>query len=406
MNAPTLENPPGIRPHAMQLSGEARHLKRSVMRDLLALASAPDMLSLAGGLPCTDALPTEALRGCLAEVFVRDGGRALQYSPPFAPLREWIADYMRARGVVCTSDDIFLTNGNQQGLTIVSRLLLDPGAPVVIEDATFTGIQQITAGRGAEVIAVPVDPAYGVDVDALERAFRSVPRPRFAALIPDFHNPLGVSLTADQRAHIADLSARYGVPIIEDDPYSALRFAGDPVPPIKAYDRADTIFYLGSFSKMLAPALRLGWIVAPRDLMPRITAIRESIDLETSTLIQRAVFAFLDRGLLPAHLDRLNSINRARCEALVSALDDHLCGIASWTAPQGGLFVWLTLPEAIDTWSLFERASAANVIYIPGSAFSVTGGHRNAMRLNFSSLAPDAIAEAVRRLSRVIHETL
>ncbi len=240
------------------LSTEVSYLKRSVMRDLLSLATAPENISLAGGLPASEFLPLAEYQDCLNAVLTRDGCRAMQYSPQYAPLRAWIADYMRGRGVACDERQIFITNGAQQGLTILSRLLLDPGQPAVIESATFTGIQQVTAGRGADVRAVPTDLQTGVDVDALEAAFRQPPKPRLAVIIPDFHNPLGVSLSRDKRAQIAELAARYGVPVIEDDPYSALRFAGEPLPPIKAYDEAGYVFYLGSFSKMLAPSVRLG----------------------------------------------------------------------------------------------------------------------------------------------------
>jgi 2-aminoadipate transaminase len=295
---------------------------------------------------------------------------------------------------------VFITSGNQQGLSILSRLLLDHNDSAVIEQITFTGIQQVTAGRGARVLTVPTDLSSGVDLEALEDAFRQ--HPRFAVLIPDFHNPLGVSLSADKRRGIAALAARYGVAIVEDDPYSPLRFAGEALPPIKAYDEAGFVFYLGSFSKMLAPAMRLGWMVAPRDLIPKIMVLRESLDLESSTLTQRAVYEFLAQGLLEPHLKRLNAVNQARCEAMMGALNEHFSDIAYWTQPQGGLFVWLTLPDNIDTWTLFEQAVARKVAYIPGSAFAVEGGFENTMRLNFSNAAPDNIREGVKGLAEVV----
>ncbi len=231
---------------------------------------------------------------------------------------------MRARGVACEPEQVFITNGAQQGLTILSRLFLDPGQPAVIEAVTFTGIQQVTAGRGAVVRTVPTDLASGIDVDALEEAFHRAPRPRLAVVIPDFHNPLGVSLTLEKRQRIAELAARYRVPVIEDDPYSALRFEGQPLPPIKAFDEAGVVFYVGSFSKMLAPSLRLGWIVAPAELAAQVTVLRESIDLESSTLIQRAVSLFVERGLMEAHLARLQ-----RCQPLPPRCVVRRAGAAS-----------------------------------------------------------------------------
>jgi 2-aminoadipate transaminase len=390
---------------ALPLSEEASHLKRSVMRDLLALATTPGMISFAGGLPASEFLPLAEYHRCLNTVLEREGSRAMQYSPQYAPLRQWLADYMNERGVDCTPEEVFITNGAQQGLTILSRLLLDPGQPAVIEAATFTGIQQVTAGRGAQIRAVPTNLDSGIDVDALEGAFAEPPHPRLAVIIPDFHNPLGVSLSAEKRARIAELAAHYGVPIIEDDPYSALRFDGESLPPIKADDEAGFVFYVGSFSKMLAPSIRLGWIVAPADLIPRITTLRESIDLESSILTQEAVYEILSQGLLEPHLARLNAANRERCESLISALGEHLGDIATWTKPQGGLFVWVTLPEHVDTWEMFNDAVAREVVYIPGAAFDVNGGSRNTMRLNFSNTQPEMIREGVARLADVIKES-
>lgn len=391
-----------MNPPTLALSTEASYLKRSVMRDLLSLATSPDILSLAGGLPASEYLPLDQYQQCLNQVLHREGARCMQYSPQYQPLREWIAGYMRRRGVDCDAQQVFITNGAQQGLTILSRLLLDPGQTAVIEAATFTGIQQVTAGRGAVARPVPTNLATGVDVAALEESFRQSPRPRLAVIIPDFHNPLGVTLSLEKRQQIAGLAARYGVPIIEDDPYSALRFMGDPLPPIKAFDEAGFVFYLGSFSKMLAPSVRLGWIVAPTTLIPKITVMRESIDLESSILTQEAVYEFCSQGLLDAHLQDFNAANRERRDALMAALREYLGEIASWTQPEGGLFVWLTLPEEIDTWALFEHAVEQKVIYIPGAAFAIDGSQRNAMRLNFSNLRPDAIQEAIRRLAEVI----
>jgi 2-aminoadipate transaminase len=384
----------------LPLSEEVAYLKRSVMRDLLKLAVSPDIISLAGGLPASEFLPLHEFQQCLNTVLERDGARALQYSPQSTELREWIAAYMTQRGVKCDVDDIFITSGNQQGLSILSRLLLNHDDAAVIEQITFTGIQQVTAGRGAHVLTVPTDLQTGVDLDALEDAFRE--HPRLAVLIPDFHNPLGVSLSAHKRQAIAALAARYGVAIIEDDPYSALRFAGETLPPIKAYDEADVVFYLGSFSKMLAPAMRLGWIVAPRELMPKITVLRESFDLESSTLTQRAVYEFLSQGLLEPHLKRLNAVNHERRSTMMDALNEHLGDLAHWTQPEGGLFVWVTLPENIDTWVMFGSAVAQNVAYIPGASFAVDGGFTNTMRLNFSNVSPAQIHEGIKRLAEVI----
>jgi 2-aminoadipate transaminase len=387
---------------SLTLSSEVSELKRSVMRDLLRLAVDPGILSLAGGLPASELLPTAELRASIDAVIERDGARALQYSPPWEPLRVWIAGYMRRRGVPCQAEHIFLTNGAQQGMALLARLFLDRGQAAVVERVTFTGVQQVTAGRGAVVRLLPTDLASGADIDALEEALREEPRPRLVILIPDFHNPLGVSLTAEKRRRAAALANAYQVPLLEDDPYSALRFEGEVVPPIKAFDEAGLVLHIGSFSKMIAPAIRLGWIVAPPQLIQPLTVLRESIDLEASGLMQRAVAAFLEAGHLEPHLKKLNEANRIRRDTLLSALKAELGDLATWTHPRGGLFVWVTLPADIDTWDSFEAALQRKVAYIPGAAFDVAGGSRNTLRLNFSNVAPVKIPEAVRRLSQAL----
>lgn len=391
---------------SLQLSAEIINLKRSVMRDLLHIAVDPDIISMAGGLPAGDFLPVDAFLDCINAVINRDGPLALQYSPPSTELKEWIAHYMEARGVSCTPDEIEITNGAQQGLALVSRLFLEPGQPAVIEDLTFTGIQQVTSGRGADIRAVPIDPVEGIDIDAVEQAFQKSPAPRLAVVIPNFHNPLGVCLPLENRSRMAALAAEYGVPLIEDDPYAPMRFNGEDLPAIKSFDEAGNVFYLGSFSKMLAPALRLGWIVAPAELMPKITALRESFDLESSTLSQRVVVEFLNRDLMDPHLENLKPACRNRCQAMNAALEEYLGDIAQWMEPEGGIFLWVTLPDQLDTSDIFRDAIEEKVAYIPGSVFSESEGYHNTMRLNFANLEPDEITEGIRKLAKVVRSHL
>lgn len=388
-----------------QLSQTATNIKRSVMRELMALAVSPDIISLAGGLPANDCLPVQEFRTCIDRVLRRDGFRALQYGPQFMPLREWLAGYMNRKGVVCTAENVFITNGAQHGLAILSRLFADPGDAAIIEAVTFTGVQQVTAGRRLNVRTVSTDLTSGVDVEALKRTFRKEPKPKFAILIPNFHNPLGVSISLDKREQIVRLANEYQIPIVEDDPYSPLRFEGDDLPFLTALDGLNQIIYIGSFSKMLAPGMRLGWIVAPNELKNRIIVLRESLDLESSQLIQRAVAEFLISGQLEPHLEKLNKTNLAQKNVLMSALTADFAEFgASWTKPEGGLFAWVTLPENYDTRALFETAVARKVAYIPGSAFAVEGGYGNTMRLNFSNATEENIREAVGRLAQVIRE--
>lgn len=383
------------------LSQEAGLLERSVMRDLLRYASAPGVISLAGGLPDTALLPTEQLAACFATVLAREGGAALQYRPMYEPLRAWIANHMSNRGVNCTPEQIFITSGNQQGLTILSRLFLSAGDTAITEAFTFTGVQQVTKGRGAQVIGVPVE-QDGVSLAALEDALAH--NPRLIVLIPAYQNPLGVTISPQKRREVARLIANSRVPLVEDDPYSLLAFNGDAPAPIKAYDHAHQMFYLGSFSKILAPGLRLGWLVAPSALSQKIITLRESIDLESSALTQRVVHEFLAQDMLQDHLATLNAANAERCAALCSALDAEFSAHATWTRPTGGLFVWLTLNDtSIDTTARLHDAIAQHgVAYVPGTPFSVTGPAPNTLRLNFSASTPAQLREGVFRLRRAL----
>ena len=389
------------------LSRVANQIKRSVMRDLIALAGQPDVISFAGGLPAADHLPLAELHDCLEAVLARDGSRALQYGPAYLPLREWIAGYMRGRGAACEVEQVFITNGAQQALEILGRLLVDPGQPAVVEALTFTGIGQVMQAHGAHLRVAALDLETGVDPDSLEAALAGDGRPaRLGLVIPDFHNPAGASLTAGKRMAIAAAAARTGVPIVEDDPYSPLRYAGEMLPPIKAYDEAGLVLYIGSFSKLIAPAMRLGWIVAPAGLISKLTVLRESLDLESSQLLQRTVTEYLTSGHLDGHLQALNAANLARRNAMLAALERELGGLASWTVPEGGLFLWLTLPPRVDTAALFEAALARGVAYIPGIHFSAEGRYANCLRLNYSNSTPERIDDGLRRLAPVLRDAV
>ncbi len=390
-----------------QLSRVARTLPRSVTRDLIALANRPDFISFAGGLPAADLLPVAELSDCLDAVLTRDGARALQYGPPYQPLREWIAAAMQRRGVACAVEQVFITNGAQQALEILARLLLDPGQPAVLEALTFTGIIQAALAHGARVRMAPLDLATGVDPAAFEAALGADgAAARLGVVIPDFHNPAGASLTLDKRQRLAEAAARANVPLVEDDPYSLLRYAGEALPPIKAFDEAGRVFYVSSFSKIIAPAMRLGWIVAPAEVLPRLAVLRESLDLESSQLLQRLVVEFVSRGCLEPHLRALNAANRARRDAVCAALERELGGRATWTVPDGGIFIWVTLPEGQDAAQLLSAAFEQKVAYIPGANFSPEGLGPNTLRLNYSNNTPERIAEGVRRLGEVVRRSV
>lgn len=377
-------------------------MQRSVLRDMIAVVSRPGILSLAGGLPAPELFPVQDYAAATAHVLASDP-RALQYGPPFAPLKQHIVGLMAERGVTCAEDEIFITTGAQQGLDVLARLLLNNGGTVLYEETVYTGAQQVIAHLQPTILTVHTDLDSGLDVDAVEAHLKQE-RPAFIYTIPDAHNPLGVSMSMEKRERLVQLSQAYNVPILEDDPYGFLYYEASPLPPLRALNSSH-VFYLGSFSKILAPALRLGWVVAPADLITKLTVVKEACDLESSAFTQRTVSAYLDAGHLPAHVEKLRTAYKSRRDALLGALDRHFPSSARWSVPQSGMFVWADLDSHTDTTALLETAvNDHQVAYIPGRAFAV-GGHPRAnhsMRLNFSNTTESRIEEAVARLGTLL----
>lgn len=392
--------------HELRLAEWTRGMGRSMLRQMITVVSRPGILSFAGGLPAPELFPTVEYGEALAQVLAADAG-ALQYGPPFPPLRAHIVELMAQRGVRCSEEQVFLTTGAQQGLDVLARLLLNCGDEVMLEEFVYTGVQQAVAPYRPCIVPIATDLEEGIDVEEVEGHLANGVRPAFLYVIPDGHNPLGVSVSRERRQRLVELAGAYGVPIIEDDPYGLLYYDGSMERPLRAYDD-EWIFYLGSFSKILAPALRLGWIVAPETLIPRLTVVKEAGDLESSALTQRAVAAYLDAGHLPTHLTRLRAEYGRRRDAMLSALRRTFPAEARWTEPRGGMFIWVELPEAIDTAELLQAAvDQEQVAFIPGDAFAVASCRvrddaRRSLRLNFSNCTPEQIEEGIRRLASVL----
>jgi len=384
----------------VQLSAEALSLRRSLLRDLIGVSARPGMISFAGGLPAPELFPTEAWAECTARVLANDGPRALQYGPPFRPLQEEIAGLMAGWGAPVAPDQVFITTGAQQALHVLGRLLMDADSAVVLDEVVFPGIRQAFGGFAREVREVPTGVAEGLDLDAVAAALGRGPRPRAIVVVPEFHNPLGTSLADAARARLVAEARAAGVPIVEDDPYRALRFGGQPSRPIVARAPEST-FYVGSFSKMVAPALRLGWIVGPLEIVDRLRVLKESVDLETSQLTQRVAAAFLAGGHLEGHLARARAAHRERLAVMLGALARHLPAGSRWSVPEGGIFVWAELPEGTETGPLLAAAIEAGVCFVPGLAFGPHGAAR-AMRLNFSNASPERIEAGMAALGRVL----
>ena len=380
-------------------------IQRSELQEMLEVASRPGILSFALGLPAPELFPVAQFTEATTHVLANDG-RALQYGPPFGPLKSHIVSLMTQRNVICSEEDIFLTSGAQQGLHLLARLLLDPGGQVLLEELAYTGFQQVIEPYEPELLTVSTNPETGMDIDAVAAFLRDGARPAFIYTVSHGHNPMAVSLSTGKRASLVKLARLYNVPIIEDDPYGFLCYEDEIVPPMKALSEQH-VLYVGSFSKILAPGVRVGWIVAPANLMDKLAVLKESTDINTTTFSQRSVSAYLDGGYLPAHLKILRREYRARRDAMLRAISEHFPRGSKYVKPTGGVFIWVELPETIDTGKLLNAAlEKEQVAFIPGAAFAVRDvlTANRCMRLNFSNCSVSLIEEGIARLGRVMKE--
>lgn len=393
------------------LARSMAEVRPSTLLRLLARAASPEVVSFAIGMPAPELFPREAFAAACDRVLTGDPN-ALQYGMPSTRLKGHIVELMRRRGVECSPEEIFLTTGSQQAMDLLGRLLLDPGGVVLLEDKVFDGMRIALRTHVPRFITVPSHSGRGIDVGAVERLLHAGLRPAFLYLVPEGHNPLGISLGEETRRRLLELSAEFGVPILEDDAYGFLNYEQEPLAPLRAEDSERT-FYLGSFSKIFAPSLRVGWIVAPRDLMPRLSALKHAADVDTASFAQRALADCLDHLDLPAHLEALRTTYRARRDAVLAALAAHLPGgtVAGdpgtpvlWHPPESGFYVWLELWPGADAGRVLEVAlDHEGVAFTPGEVFSPgDGSARHCLRLSFAGLDEERIGEGIARLARAL----
>lgn len=387
-------------PLAARLSG----VTSSPVRDLLALVDRPGVISLAGGLPAPELFDAEGLRAAFDRVLSGPAARrALQYAPTEGDpgLRELVALRLGRRGLPTTADDLLITTGSQQALTLLATALVEPGTVVAVEEPTYLAALQTFALAGARVVPVAADDD-GMRPDHLARVLEG-DRPTVLYLVPTFANPTGRTLSAQRRDQVADLAAAAGLWVVEDDPYGELRYSGETVLPLAARPQLEgRVVHLGSFSKTGAPGLRLGWVRAPAQLRRALAVAKQAADLQTSTVDQAAAAAYLAVADLDAHVARLVEVYRERRDAMVSALPGTLPAGSTWTEPAGGMFCWVRLPGAVDTADLLHAALAADVAFVPGAPFFAGVPDRATLRLAFSSQPPDRIAEGMARLATVL----
>jgi 2-aminoadipate transaminase len=390
-------------------------LKSSTIRELLKITQKPEIISFAGGLPAPDVFPIERFELACQKVLEQQGRTALQYSATegYEPLREMIARHTERYGIKAKPENVLITSGSQQALDLIGKLLINPGDRVLVEAPTYLGALQAFDVYGAEYVSVPSD-ENGLRTDLLEKPLRS--GPKFMYVLPNFQNPGGTTLSEGRRHELVLLADRYGVPVVEDDPYGQLRYEGEHLPPLVVLDRENlkrdngyslgNVLYLSTFSKTLAPGLRLGWIVAPADVVMKLVQLKQGADLHTSTFTQMVAYEVARDGFVDEHVKRIRQVYRERRDVMLQALKEHFPPEVSWTHPQGGLFLWATLPEGMDCQKLFQAALKENVAFVPGDCFYASNGHaeegRRHLRLNFSYGQPEQIREGIRRLSLAV----
>jgi 2-aminoadipate transaminase len=381
-------------------------MKSSAIRELLKLTQQPEIISFAGGMPAPELFPLDRFEEAACRVLEERGTVALQYSTTegWPELRHMIGRHVSRYGIVVETDDILITTGSQQALDLVGKLLIDRDDRVVVGAPTYLGALQAFGVYQASFLSVPLD-EDGMTIEPVEALLKQ--EPSFMYVLPNFQNPAGVTLSAERRAVLVRMARDYGVPIVEDDPYGQLRYEGEHLPTLYALDAelaasdggAGNVIYMSTFSKTLAPGLRLAWVIAPRPVLGRLNQLKQGADLHTSTLVQMIAFEVARGGFLDSHIQELRSVYRERRDAMLGALDSLMPPEVSWSSPQGGLFLWAQLPEGMDSQDVLAEALKEQVAFVPGSAFFAhPEDGRRFMRLNFSNAQPEQIREGIRRL--------
>lgn len=382
-------------------------MNSSVVRETLKLTTKPDIISFAGGMPAPEVFPVEAMRRATDRVYREAGRTALQYGTTdgYLPLRQKIAERQRREGIDCTADDVLIISGSQQGLDLSGKIFLNRGDLVVCEDPTYTAA--LSAFRAYECGFLPIETDEdGMLLDDLREKLEKNPRASMIYVIPTFQNPTGRTWSLERRKGLLALAEEFGLPIVEDNPYGELRYEGEAIPPLKAMDKKGIVAYMGTFSKILCPGLRLGWITAPPDMLEKYNCAKQGADLQASTILQLVVDAYMEENSLDENIQSLNGLYRTRRDLMLEQVEAQFPEGTIFTRPKGGLFLWAAVPEEIDTAKAMPEAVARKVAYIPGHSFYASGGVTNTLRLNFSNASEEAIVKGMKIMGEVLREQL
>ena len=383
-------------------------LKASEIREILKVTQRPEVISFAGGLPAPELFPVKTLAAATQRVFEEEGTRGLQYSTTegHPPLRRKIAERMKATwDAHVTPEQVMITSGSQQGLDLTGKLLLDEGDVVLCESPSYLGALSAWNVMRPRWVEVATDDD-GMDPASLEEKLRAHPNAKAVYVIPNFQNPSGRTWSLERRRRFMEVVERYDVWVVEDNPYGELRFEGAPIASLKSLDRKGRVIALGTFSKVFCPGLRVAWVAAEAPVLEKLVILKQGADLQTATLAQLQVNRYLEENDLDEDIARILPVYRERRDAMLEALGREMSAGVRWTRPQGGLFLWMTLPEGLNARTLLDECVRQNVAFVPGGAFFPNGGNENTLRLNYSNMPVERIREGVRRLAASVAKEL
>jgi 2-aminoadipate transaminase len=391
-----IENP---NPITWQFSERANQLQSSFIREILKITQRPEIISFAGGLPSPATFPIPEMKAAFDKVLSENGKVALQYGPTdgYAPLREWIANSLSTATCKIAPEQVLMTSGSQQALDLLGKVLIDEGSRVLVETPSYLGALQAFSVYRPEFKSVATDD-HGLVPSSIAAVAEGA---RLLYALPNFQNPTGRSLSVERRIELVETCAKIGLPLIEDDPYGALSYNGEPFPKMLNMN-PDGVIYMGSFSKVLTPGIRLGYVVAPLPLIRRLELAKQASDLHTAQLTQMVVYEVIKDGFLDKHIPSIRALYGNQCQVMLDSMAEHFPKAVSWTKPEGGMFIWVTLPKQIDAMKLLDQAIAAKVAFVPGAPFYANEAETNTLRLSFVTVSPERIREGVAILGKLI----
>lgn len=394
-----------VNPEKWKFAPHVLKLETSIIREILKVSSQPGVISFAGGLPAPEMFPLKDLQRIAGEVIEKYGDVAVQYSLSrgIPQLRELLAKRATERGTPSKLENILITSGSQQGIELLARAFIDPGDYILTENPTYLGALQAFNYYRAKYVTVPMD-KDGMIIEEVEAKIKEH-RPKLIYSVSNFQNPTGVTLSEERRKQLVHLAAEYDIPVVDDNPYSDIRFAGSRLPTLKSFG-GDEVIALRTVSKTIAPGLRIGWMNGPDCVIQQFEKVKQCTDLHTSTFNQFMVYEFIAQGLAEPHLERIKADYLAKRNVMIKTMEETFPEGVKWTRPQGGLFLWVELPEHMSARALFDKAIALKVAYVPGGPFFPNGGGENTLRLNFSNCTHDTIVEGIGRLGKLFKENM